>query len=294
MKRQNLLHYFIPHPETHAKAKLLSWHFLLIYILLFVLLRVGIDLYSIYQPGVLGISSNITIQEVITKTNQERQKKGLPILKENQALDTAAAAKAQNMLEENYWAHFSPSGKDPWGFIQGSGYKFIYAGENLARNFYNSDDVVRAWMDSPSHRDNLLNSKYEDIGIAVTEGILQGQKTTLIVQMFGKTSEPIAVSPNVNSGGVKLPLKSVNVNPAGSSLALGAENIVPQTTLDPFMVMKSFGIVLIAFITLLLLGDLIILKRRGVLRISSHHLAHLSLLAVAGASLFLTRIGDIL
>lgn len=294
MKHRKFAHYFIPHPETHVKARLLSWHFLVIYILLFMLLRVGIDLYGIYQPGVLGINSNISIQEVIERTNQERQKKGLAILKENPALNVAATAKAQNMFDENYWAHFSPSGKDPWGFIKGAGYKFTYAGENLARNFYTSQDVVAAWMNSPTHKENLLNSKYEDIGIAVVEGTLQGQKTTLIVQMFGKAPELAVVSRDINLNGVKLPIKALNINQGVSDSALGAENIIPQTAIDPYMIMRIAGIALISFIALLLLGDWIILKRRGVVRVSSHHLAHLSFLAVAGASLFLTRIGDIL
>ena len=141
------------------------------------------DLVSIYKPGVLGVESNISVEEIVNDTNIERQKTGLPPLTLNSNLSTAAKLKADNMFAENYWAHFSPSGKDPWGFINSAGYKFSYAGENLARNFYNPEDVVKAWMASASHRENILNPKYQDIGIAVEEGILQGQKTTLIVQM---------------------------------------------------------------------------------------------------------------
>src|SRR5688500_3439353 len=139
-----LLHYFLPHPHTHQKAKLLSWHFFFIYVLLFILLRVVLDIVSIYQPGVLGVDSNITVSEVIDQTNQQREKLNLSTLKESDLLNQAAKAKALNMLEENYWAHYAPSGKDPWSFIIGSGYKFSYAGENLARNFYTSDEVVKA------------------------------------------------------------------------------------------------------------------------------------------------------
>lgn len=66
------------------------------------------------------------------------------------------------MFDENYWAHFAPSGKSPWDFILGSGYKFTFAGENLAKNFYNSQDVMNAWMASKvGHKENLLNSKYQ-------------------------------------------------------------------------------------------------------------------------------------
>lgn len=291
---KNLRHYFIPHPETHAKAHLLSWHFLLIYILIFLLLRFGIELVNIYKPGVLGINSNMDVTQVIANTNKERQKNGLSPLKENAMLSAAAAAKARNMFEEDYWAHYSPSGKDPWGFILAAGYKFSYAGENLARNFYNADDVVQAWMNSPSHRDNILNSKYEDIGIAVVEGLLKGQKTTLVVQEFGRPYNSVAVVPQVNIGGkqVEVPTSKL-AQPQPVSIA-GAESKVNQALIDPYVITKAVGISLIVFVAMLILTDLIVLKRRGVFRLSSHHLAHLSFLGITSASVLINKVGEVL
>lgn len=283
-KAEKFLTYFLPHPHTHQKAKLLSWHYLVIYILLFIFLRVGLDLVSIYRPGVLGINSNITISEIIGDTNKERQKLGLSILRENRALDLAAQAKAKNMFEENYWAHFSPSGKDPWGFISGAGYKFSYAGENLAKNFYNSGDVVEAWMNSPTHKDNLLNSHYEDIGIAVVEGVLQGQKTTLVVQMFGRPVESaVASSPKV----------SVDLSGLQASNAVAGASSA-KASVDPYLAMKAFAMFFLVLIGSLLAVDFIILKKRGVYRFSSHHLAHLSFLALAGSSVLNSKAGEIL
>lgn len=307
MKWKKLTHFFlgeaknlfIPHPKTHEKAHLLSWHFLAIYVLLFMLLRVSFDLANIYQPGVLGINSNIGTQQIIEDTNKERQKQNLPLLRENKALSQAAYLKAQNMFEENYWAHFSPSGKDPWGFILGSGYKFSYAGENLAKNFYNSSDVVSAWMDSPTHRDNILNSNYQDIGIAVVEGTLGGQKTTLVVQMFGKTYEAVAAIPppaEINLGGQKITLQPEEVAEQRPLLVASSykQNTSIPATFDPFNITRYVGVSLISFIVLLLVLDFIILKRRGVFKISSHHFAHLSFLGLSGTSLFLAKVGEIL
>ncbi|MFH0937204.1 MAG: CAP domain-containing protein [Candidatus Daviesbacteria bacterium] len=298
MNLRKIKHLFIPHSETHRKAPLLSWHYLVIYILLFILLRVSIDLVEIYKPGVLGITSNIDSRQLIEETNKERQKQGLLPLAENSTLDQAARLKAANMFEENYWAHFSPSGKDPWGFILSSGYKFSYAGENLARNFYNSPDVVSAWMASSSHRDNILNPKYQDIGIAVVDGVLDGQKTTLVVQMFGKPYEPMATAlPQINVNGQKIDVQTASVVESKPVLVEGPKtNNLPhnQFVIDPFVVARGFGIFLICGIGILLILDFIVLKRRGVFRISSHHIAHLSFLAVAGASLLLSRIGEIL
>lgn len=298
---KKLRHYFIPHSETHQKAHLLSWKYLVIYILLFLILRAGFNLATIYEPGVLGVSSNITVSQIIEGTNQERQKLGLPPLVESQALDDAARRKAANMLEENYWAHFSPTGKDPWGFISAAGYKFSYAGENLARNFSNSSDVVTAWMNSPSHRDNIASSKYKDIGIAVVDGTLQGQQTTLVVQMFGTpiSYQASAAKPQVDLGGKKVQLpqgEPVPQNPpqavAGSALKDTTAVIKPAA--DPFATTKMFGIAIVALLTLLIAADAVILKRRGVFRLSSHPLAHLGFLAIAGASMLFGKVGEIL
>lgn len=286
--------WFIPHKDTHKKAHLISWEGMVIYILLFILLQVGFSIINYTTPGVLGINSSIDQKKLIELTNIERGKKGLPPVSENSALDKAAALKAENMFQENYWAHFAPSGKSPWDFIIGSGYKFTFAGENLAKNFYNSDDVVTAWMNSPTHRDNLLNSKYKDIGIAVVEGTLNGQKTTLIVQMFG-TNEMIAAQPAVEVQGkeVAVPEQAFSNTPALVD-ALGETKLVTNTLIDPYSVSKMVGFSIITLMTILLAVDLWVLKRRGVLRLSSHHFAHMSLLALSAGGLYTASPGAIL
>ncbi|MBI2334457.1 hypothetical protein HYU96_01520 [Candidatus Daviesbacteria bacterium] len=284
--------WLLPHKDTHKKAHLISWEAILIYILLFILLQVGFSIVSYTKPGILGISANLDQKKLIELTNQERQKSGLGPVSENEALDRAAALKAQNMFDENYWAHFAPSGKTPWDFILGSGYKFTYAGENLAKNFYNSDEVVSAWMASPTHKENLLNSKYSDIGMAVVEGVLNGQKTTLVVQMFGSTST-VFPQPAFTAGG-----KQVNVSkdkylsaPAIFAETRG-ENIKPL--FDPYQFTKTAGFVLILLMAVLLTVDLVVLKKRGVLRISSSRVAHMAILGVAAATLLNSNPGAIL
>lgn len=294
MKIKNLSHYFLPHPETHEKAHLLHWHFLIIYLLLFILLRVGFDLVAVYKPGVLGVNSNITVDQIIADTNVERGKLGLAPLTYNAQLSQAAAAKAQNMFEENYWAHYSPSGKDPWGFIQKAGYKFTYAGENLARNFQNSDDVVKAWMNSPSHRENIVNGKYQEIGVAVVDGVLLGQKTTLVVQMFGSQGAPMAQASG-DAGGQKVEVPQSAASNNSQVVTLGTQQFAGSNALiDPYSITRNVGLGFVLGIGVLLLIDLVVLKRRGVLRISSHHIAHMSLLAIAGSSLLSSHGGSIL
>ncbi len=294
-----LHHWFIPHKETHKKAHFLSLEAFAAYIFLFLALQFSFHVINLVKPGVLGITSSIEKQDVIRLTNIERQKLGLPTVVENQVLDKAAEAKAQNMFAENYWAHFSPSGKDPWSFILGAGYKFSFAGENLAKNFSDSQSVVTAWMNSPSHRENVVNGKYKDIGVAVLDGTLNGQNTTLVVQMFG-TTENLAnlpsSPPTVNVGGTNHTLsvsQLEGIKPLATSL--GTEQQSSQKVLvNQYMVSKSFGLALISLVLVLLLVDFIVLKRRGVFRIASHHLAHMVVLGVAAATLLTANPGSIL
>lgn len=289
-----LHNWFLPHKETHKKAHLISWEALLFYILIFILLQVGFSLINFAKPGLLGISANIDQKKIIELTNKEREKLGLTDVRENEALDKAAALKAQNMFSENYWAHFSPSGKTPWDFILGSGYKFTFAGENLAKNFYSSNEVVNAWMASPTHRDNLLNNKYQDIGVAVVDGILNGQKTTLIVQEFGTTQVIANNNPAVSAGGKDINVPKNEYNNEPQLVAAAQTPKLAKPVIDPYQLYKTMGVSLVTIIGVLLLIDMLVLIRRGVFRLSSHNLAHMVLLSVTTASLITGSPGAVL
>ena len=290
-------HWFIPHRETHKKAHLISWHGMLAYILIFILLQVSFTIFGNYKPGVLGVNSNIDQKALIELTNQERAKAGLEPLTENSSLDTAAAAKASNMFQEDYWAHFAPSGKSPWDFISASGYKFSYAGENLAKNFYESDEVVSAWMASSSHKENIINPHYKEIGMAVVEGVLNGQKTTLVVQMFGTSKSSLAEVPTVHAGDKKVELTQESVQSSSDQpiqLAAVKSEKISQALIDPYQIFKVFGIAVMVIISGLLVVDFVILRKRGVFRSSSHHFANLSFLAVGAVSIINSTPGGVL
>lgn len=305
MKLKYLRHFFLPHPETHKKAHLISPVGIFVYIALFIILQVLLNLVNTISPGILGVTANIDYKEVIRLTNEERVKKGLPALRENANLNVAAYEKGKNMIEEQYWAHYSPSGKDPWGFILRAGYKYSYAGENLARNFNNANEAVVAWMNSPTHRDNILNSKYQDIGISVVHGNLNGEETTLIIQEFGTPisytasnpvvppSQQIAQVPNQVLTETSQPLiESVPAELSDPAREVAAVNYTPPVSLstksamiNPFELYRSIGMGMIAGLAFLLVVDLYVLKRRGVFRPASHHVAHLALLGVASSAL---------
>jgi len=123
--------------------------------------------------------------EIVQLTNSDRVSGGLIPLNYSRTLEAAAYAKAQDMLNKDYWAHFGPNGETPWQFIIAQGYIYQYAGENLGRGFSNASSLQDAWMASPTHYANIMKSEFREIGIAIVDGVLQGEQTTLVVVFFG-------------------------------------------------------------------------------------------------------------
>jgi hypothetical protein len=191
-------HLFTPHYSNNHRPRILQPVGFAVLIGIFILLETWTKLIA-YAPlpkgVVLGYASSINAEQVIELTNVERAKVNLPALKHNALLTQAAAAKAANMFQLDYWAHIAPDGTTPWYFIKQAGYSYAVAGENLARDFGDTPTMVEAWMNSPTHKENIVNVKYQEIGVAVVNGTLQGTETTLVVQMFGKPTSAIAQTP---------------------------------------------------------------------------------------------------
>lgn len=183
-----LRHLFTPHVGNNFRAKLL--HNSGIFAVIGIVLVSNLFLRLLDNPSlhILGFTSSVTIDEVVRATNRERSSAGLKTLTYNERLADAARRKAANMISEDYWAHNSPSGKSPWVWFKEAGYSYVFAGENLAKDFGSTDRLMAAWMASPTHRDNVINGKYSEIGVAVVPGSLQGQDTVLVVQLFGAPS----------------------------------------------------------------------------------------------------------
>src|SRR3989344_1751673 len=124
-------------------------------------------------------------------TNEERQAQHLSILTINSVLVKAAELKAEDMATKGYFSHTSPEGKTPWYWLEQGGYEYQYAGEKLAVNFSDSKDVTNAWMNSPSHRANIVKDKYTEVGTGVATGMYQGRKTIFVAQVY---ANPIVVA----------------------------------------------------------------------------------------------------
>src|SRR3990167_5411836 len=165
-----IAHLVWPRESNNQKAKLLHSSSLTFLVLVLVLFQGFITLFPKFGPDILGYAANISPDEVIRLTNEKRAQNGLPPLVQNSTLSAAAQAKGADMINKDYWAHVSPNGTQPWKFFMDFGYRYRYAGENLARDFSNASSAVDAWMASPSHRGNMLSAKYKEIGIGVVEG----------------------------------------------------------------------------------------------------------------------------
>lgn len=128
----------------------------------------------------------LTQAGIIKYTNLAREKNGLSPLKENSALDSSAKIKVEDMFAKQYFAHESPLGLGVSDLAKSVGYNFITIGENMALGNFNDDQaLVEAWMKSPGHRENILNTKYQEIGVSVIKGTYEGEITWMAVQHFG-------------------------------------------------------------------------------------------------------------
>ena len=162
--------------------------------LLFSVVIVGLFLASGFQKTALRSSEVAAVVSAILVdlANGDRVEGGLDELAINPILVAVAQAKANDMAMSGYFAHVSPKGTDPWHWFQEEGYEYEHAGENLAIDFSDSSDVERAWMNSPTHRNNILSGNFTEIGIATAQGMYQGRETTFVVQAFGAPSRAIA------------------------------------------------------------------------------------------------------
>lgn len=197
-----LAHLFRPQRSNRHRPRVLHPEAFAFYAVLLIWVAAAVPWFTARPgnlPTVLGYSSSITPEQVIDQTNQVRRAQGFEPLVYNATLTDAAHRKGLDMLDEQYWAHVSPAGKQPWAFMTEAGYRYKVAGENLARDFSNTPDMIQAWFNSPTHKANLLNGRYREIGVAVVNGKLNGYETTVVVQMFGtQKTEPVSLPAQVD------------------------------------------------------------------------------------------------
>ncbi len=283
-------HFFVPGEGNNLRANALHHDFLSFYLLV-ALVMVFLTKGPLGNlRNVLGYATDINIPRLYQLTNKQRQKNNLPQLILNDELSQAAYKKAQNMFENNYWAHYGPDGTAPWNFILASGYKYEYAGENLAKNFLFSQNVVDAWMDSPTHKDNILRQEFSDVGFAVVNGVLNGEQTTLVVQMFGKPVRSLAqATPQTQPATPPGETKGTAKATIPSRLVLAQQQTRPKINL--FNISFNTTFVFLSLLLIVLATDFYFASKFHVIRFHSKNMAHFIFLFTIflGLLLFLSK-----
>ncbi|HET7098703.1 MAG TPA: CAP domain-containing protein [Patescibacteria group bacterium] len=307
-------HLFVPHESNNQKAKLLHSSSLTVLAALLISFQILLSYGAKALPKVLGYAANISPTEVIRLTNEKRAQNGLGPLTQNSTLSSAAVAKGNDMLAKGYWAHFAPDGTSPWSFFVSFGYKYKYAGENLARDFSSASATVDAWMNSPTHRENMLNPKYNDVGIGVVEGSLAGADTTVVVQFFGTLSSsapaiPVAQAKDVaattkpspkviavqTTKPVATPVPTATPTPlATNSPTPNAVANINNSRISPFESTKNLSLGVVGVLLLVLSLDLIIVRRKRIARIGGRTIAHLAFFGMILAVVLILKAGQII
>ncbi|HNU76110.1 MAG TPA: CAP domain-containing protein [bacterium] len=311
IEKYQFVHHFLPKPDKRKRADFLENKAILIYCVFILVITAVFRIIPKVAPGVLGYASDINITDLLKYTNKKRGENGVSNLRLNDKLSAAAQKKAKDMFEDGYWAHVAPDGTEPWDFIVGEDYEYIYAGENLAKNFSTSKEVVEAWFKSPSHKSNLIGANYEEVGFAVVNGVMNGYETTLVVQMFGKPRQPSMLA-SVDDGAVNIGKNTVSASEAEPANTEGDSNVRSETSvseepsgtesvesepipsgssankfIDVTLATKTISLVVGGFVVSLLLIDILYSRKKGIRKFTGLTLAHMAILLVVIISIWL-------
>ena len=201
---------------------------------------VRIDAGAIPQPlnrsQVLAYATEMSHSGLLSGTNGARSANGLAPLNLNNQLNNSAQAKAQDMANKNYWAHVSPDGTQPWYFFDQAGYSYTRAGENLAYGFMTSQAAVDGWMNSPSHRANMLGD-YIDVGFGIVNAPdyqSSGQQTIVVAHYGTRTTPPPPPAPAPVAPTVpKNPTPSAPTTPVALDTTDSSQNSQPAEETRP-------------------------------------------------------------
>lgn len=171
--------------------------------------------------------ANVVSGVLVLNTNDYRTTNSEKALTVNDKLTQAAQMKADDMASKGYFSHIGPNGEKPWFWFEKVGYKYEYAGENLAVDFTESNDVSNAWINSAKHKANLLNVNFTEIGVGIANGSFEGHNTTFVVQFFGK---PYIETENVVTKPVVISVvKTVKLEPSQNpNTAIATRKDIPS------------------------------------------------------------------
>ncbi len=188
------------------------------------------------QPSsaVLATATNISTTNLLQDTNEQRTKNNSPNLVLSDRLSQAAQLKADDMSARNYWSHKTPDGNNPWVFIDKTKYIYTKAGENLAYGFEDSASTVTGWMNSPTHRANMLDKDFSEVGfgIANSNNFNNSGASTIIVAFYAK---PMPLD-NTNYGA-----NTNKTHTLGDGMTIRGANIFTGTNWAVYLVGAAIG-----------------------------------------------------
>lgn len=196
-----MLDLIFPTSTNGYKAKLIKLPALIIFTVLILTFNLVVKSDLTAQE----YSQTINSENLLIQHNKIRKDNGLSELKLNPLLTKSAELKAAKMLETNCWSHYCPPGSDPWVYFDEAGYMYLYAGENLAEGFTNIDVLMNAWMNSKTHRENILKPEFKEVGFGIVTGDYQNRSAnTLVVVHFGSQSQLISNDLQNSSGSINI------------------------------------------------------------------------------------------
>lgn len=259
---------------------------------------------ALHNPtsNVLSYATQISINDLLTSTNSMRTLNNINSLKLNPGLDAAAQAKANDMATRNYWNHTTPEGNQPWVFVSAQNYDYQKLGENLAAGFIDSQSTVKGWMASDSHRENLLDPSFSDVGFGFANNpdySAGGGPMTIVVAFYGRPSTAPAISSQSNpSQDLEASLNSQPTTTLNSSTQKAQTKITTRAQIAFFSIFHSNFATYVALILVGLamgawIGRHALAIRRAIKNgeryAMTHPLLDLSLLITAGLSFILTK-----
>lgn len=194
-------------------------------ILTVLIILTGIYRFALNFTGSIE-AAGIDSDSLMQKINAERANRNIPKLVISSKLSAAASAKTDDMFARGYFDHVDPDGHYVWPLVEAAGYKpYRMLGENLAIDFSTEDGIIRAWIDSPTHRDNMFRGEFSDQGLTGRYGTFQSRYTNIVTSLFGtlvsaapKTpASPPAIAPAPALKPVPAPAPSPTVNEPAKS-----------------------------------------------------------------------------
>lgn len=228
--------YFIPHEENGYHPHILHTKRAVAYSAFFVLLKGVLVVFAMSIPTVAFVMPDVLAieqEKIIQLTNELRAQVNAGNLNEEVKLNTSGQLKADDMARGQYFAHVSPDGNGLGYFLKQAKYSYTVAGENLAMGFSSAPELFDAWVKSPTHYANLVDTDFKHIGIGVTSGLYDGLSTVYVAQHFGAPKNKSAATPEITTPVVQVATVSstaVEEAPVPTSTADTSTPVVEPTS----------------------------------------------------------------